>query len=44
MATPIAVGKPEPTMHRETVERSHAERPVVNVETVPVERDGSDLR
>jgi glycerol-1-phosphatase len=28
-ATPIAVGKPEPTMHRETVERSHAERPVV---------------
>jgi glycerol 3-phosphatase-2 len=28
-ATPVAVGKPEPTMHRETVERSHAERPVV---------------
>jgi HAD superfamily hydrolase (TIGR01450 family) len=28
-ATPVAVGKPEPTMHRESVERSHAERPVV---------------
>jgi HAD superfamily hydrolase (TIGR01450 family) len=28
-ATPVSTGKPDPTMHRETVERSGAQRPIV---------------
>jgi HAD superfamily hydrolase (TIGR01450 family) len=38
---PTVTGKPDPTMHRETVERSHAERPVVVGDRLDTDIEGA---
>ncbi len=40
-AVPIATGKPDPTMHRETVERTHAVRPLVVGDRLDTDIEGA---
>lgn len=40
--TPMATGKPDPTMHRESVERSHAERPIVVGDRLDTDIEGAN--
>jgi HAD superfamily hydrolase (TIGR01450 family) len=39
--TPIATGKPDPTMHRESVQRSNAERPLVVGDRLDTDIEGA---
>lgn len=41
-ATPVATGKPDPTMHRESVERSGAQRPVVVGDRLDTDIEGAN--
>jgi glycerol 3-phosphatase-2 len=41
-ASPIVTGKPDPTMHRESVERSGAERPIVVGDRLDTDIEGSN--
>jgi HAD superfamily hydrolase (TIGR01450 family) len=41
-ASPIVTGKPEPTMHRESVERSRAERPIVVGDRLDTDIEGAN--
>jgi hypothetical protein len=41
-AEPIVTGKPDPTMHRESVQRSHAERPIVVGDRLDTDIEGAD--
>lgn len=41
-ATPIATGKPDPSMHRESVERSRAERPIVVGDRLDADIEGAN--
>ena len=41
-AEPIVTGKPDPTMHRESVERSHAERPIVVGDRLDTDVEGAN--
>jgi hypothetical protein len=40
-ATPVATGKPDPTMHRESVERSGAQRPIVVGDRLDTDIEGA---
>jgi HAD superfamily hydrolase (TIGR01450 family) len=40
-ATPVVTGKPEPTMHRETVERSGAQHPIVVGDRLDTDVEGA---
>jgi glycerol-1-phosphatase len=40
--TPVSTGKPDPTMHRETVERSGARRPLVVGDRLDTDIEGAD--
>lgn len=39
---PVVTGKPQPTMHRESVERSHAQRPVVVGDRLDTDVEGAN--
>ncbi|HEY8301244.1 MAG TPA: HAD-IIA family hydrolase [Jatrophihabitans sp.] len=39
--TPVATGKPDPTMHRESVQRSHAESPIVVGDRLDTDIEGA---
>lgn len=41
-ATPVSTGKPDPTMHRETVERSGAQRPLVVGDRLDTDIEGAN--
>jgi HAD superfamily hydrolase (TIGR01450 family) len=41
-ATPVTTGKPDPTMHRETVERSGAQRPLVVGDRLDTDIEGAN--
>lgn len=41
-ATPVSTGKPDPTMHRETVERSRARRPLVVGDRLDTDIEGAN--
>lgn len=41
-AEPIATGKPDPTMHRESVQRSHAVNPIVVGDRLDTDIEGAD--
>lgn len=41
-ATPVSTGKPDPTMHRETVERSRAQRPLVVGDRLDTDIEGAN--
>jgi len=41
-ATPVSTGKPDPTMHRETVERSGAHRPLVVGDRLDTDIEGAN--
>jgi hypothetical protein len=39
---PVATGKPDPTMHRESVQRSHADRPIVVGDRLDTDIEGAN--
>ena len=41
-AVPVSTGKPDPTMHRESVERSHAQRPIVVGDRLDTDIEGAN--
>jgi glycerol-1-phosphatase len=41
-ATPVSTGKPDPTMHRETVERSRAQRPLIVGDRLDTDIEGAN--
>ncbi len=40
---PVSTGKPDPTMHREAVQRSHAQRPIVVGDRLDTDIEGANM-